>query len=75
MSIAGAVDMLADIRWNESMVSIVGAFAIPVTYIIASHWYRLGRARSENALKREMVARGMSAEEIERVMATDKKDE
>ena len=65
--------MLAEIRWNESMIAVAGAFAIPITYTIASHWYRLGKARSENSLKREMVARGMSADEIERVIGADKK--
>ena len=60
--------MLAEIRWNESTIAVAGAFAIPIVSIIGSYWYKLGRTRSENALKREMVARGMSADEIERVM-------
>ena len=61
--------MLAEIIWNEKTIAIVGAFAVPITYAIASHWYRLGRVRSENTLKREMIARGMSPDDIERVMA------
>jgi hypothetical protein len=64
--------MLADIVWNEKTIAVIGAFAVPISYTIMSYWYRLGRARSENALKREMVARGMTADEIERVIAAPK---
>ena len=41
---------------------------IPVTAIIATFWCGAVKARSANALKQSMVERGMSAEEIERVL-------
>lgn len=45
------------------MLVVVG---IPV---VASYWYKTVVRTSENDLKRSMVERGMSAEEIERVIA------
>ncbi len=42
---------------------------IPIVGIVAFYWYRAQKVNSENRLKRSMVERGMSAEEIERVLA------
>src|SRR5262245_61283511 len=41
---------------------------IPITAIIATFWTNAVKVRSANALKQSMVERGMSAEEIERVL-------
>ena len=41
---------------------------IPVTAIIAVFWSKAVRVRSRTALKQSMVERGMSVEEIERVL-------
>jgi hypothetical protein len=49
-------------------VSVVMA-GIPLASILGWYWFRLHQTRSENALKRSMVERGMSAADIERVMA------
>ena len=46
-----------------------GAFmAIPIIGIIAGTWYKIEQTKSVNNLKRKMVERGMSADEIERVI-------
>ena len=44
-------------------------FAIPIVAIIAGAWVSIERMRSQNDLKRSMVERGMSVEEMERVLA------
>jgi len=36
---------------------------------IAAYWWKVRKAETEAALKHDMLARGMSAEEIERVLA------
>ena len=61
--------MLAEIVWNQNTLGVVGAFSIPIVGIIAGCWVAVEKARSEHDLKRRMVERGMSVEEIERVMA------
>lgn len=61
--------MLAEIIWNERTLSVVGAFAIPIVGIICGVWHSVAVTTSQNELKRSMIERGMSAEEIERVLA------
>lgn len=61
--------MLADIVWNENTIAIVCVFAVPVVAILAVFWAQVEHRKSDNELKRSMVERGMSAEEIERVIA------
>jgi hypothetical protein len=46
------------------LVAIVGGLLIPIVYLIG----RMRQTELEINLKYEMVARGMSAEEIERVL-------
>ena len=46
------------------IVAIVGGLLIPIVYLIG----RMRQTELEINLKNEMIARGMSAEEIERVM-------
>jgi len=47
--------------------------------MIAHYWYKLEKHKADNQLKRSMIERGMSVEEIERVLAAtspkDKDDE
>jgi len=50
-------------------VAVIMGCLIPVVAIISSFWYKGQKARSENNLKRAMVERGMSVEEIERVLS------
>ena len=61
--------MLAEIIWNQNTIAVVCVFAVPITAIIATFWSQVERRKSDNDLKRSMVERGMSAEEIERVIA------
>jgi hypothetical protein len=46
------------------VVTIMVCFPVAVTY-----WYKFKKAELDTSLKRDMVARGMSVEEIERVLA------
>jgi hypothetical protein len=61
--------MLADIIWDEKTLAVGGAFAVPIVAICATYWFKLGKSRSDNQLKRDMIARGMSVDEIERIIA------
>ena len=61
--------MLADILWNEATLAIVMGCAIPIAAIVCIAWCKVAKSTSENDLKRRMVERGMSADEIERVLA------
>lgn len=54
--------------WNLATIGCVMALSIPIVAIIATYWYKWNRSREEIDLKRKMVERGMSAEEIERVL-------
>jgi hypothetical protein len=42
---------------------------VPLASILGWYWLKLHQTRSDNALKQSMVERGMSADEIERVIA------
>jgi hypothetical protein len=66
--------MLAEIQWNQGMIAVVMVFSVPICAIIGGVWYKIERTRSDNDLKRTMVERGMSAEEIERVIAAKTPD-
>jgi len=61
--------MFSEIVWDAGTITMAGAFAIPLAAIIGGTWYKLEKAKSDNRLKQRMVERGMSAEEIERVLA------
>jgi hypothetical protein len=61
--------MLGEIIWNEDTIGIVSTMAVPVAIVFIACWMHVERRKSDNALKRRMVERGMSAEEIERVIA------
>ena len=61
--------MLAEIIWNESRIAIALGCMIPIVAIVGSCWRRIEKTRSDNELKRGMIERGMSADEIERVLA------
>jgi hypothetical protein len=61
--------LLSEIVWDEATIAIVGTFAVPLAVILAGAWYKLNKVRSDNDLKRTMIERGMSVEEIERVIA------
>jgi len=61
--------MLGEIIWNEKSLAVLMVFSVPIVAIIAGAWVGIERMRSQNDLKRSMVERGMSVEEMERVLA------
>jgi hypothetical protein len=65
--------LLAEITWSGETIMAVGMVlamaGIPLASILGWYWYKLHQTRSDNALKQSMIARGMSAADIERVMA------
>jgi len=65
----GAVNMLAEILWNQNTIAVVCVFAVPIVAIIAGVWSKVESRKSDNDLKRSMVERGMSADEIEPILA------
>ena len=70
--------MLAEQLWHRifdmpQIPFIIGG-VIAITGIIASYWYKAQKLQSENALKRTLVERGLSADEIERIIAAQAKE-
>ena len=53
---------------DPAITAIVFALCIPIVGIIAHFWHETVVVRSNNELKRDMLERGMSAQEIERVI-------
>ena len=66
---------MGDIFSNPAVASIVMVFAIPIVGIVAGVWADVAKNRDLAELKRSMVNRGMSADEITQVIhAGTKKD-
>ena len=61
--------MLAEIIWNQQTLGVVMALSIPIVAIVGGLWFKIEHVRSDNELKRSMVERGMSVEEIERILS------
>jgi signal transduction histidine kinase len=61
--------MPGDIIWDQNTIAVVCVFAVPIVAIIAGVWSQVERRKADNELKQSMIDRGMSAEDIERVMA------
>lgn len=53
---------------RPEMVAIAGAFTIPIVAIVVYYWHEVAKARSANDVKKTMILRGMSVDEIERVL-------
>jgi hypothetical protein len=51
------------------VISVGGAFLVAIVAIIVGSWSQVRRREMDTSLKQEMLARGMSAEEIERVLS------
>ena len=47
---------------------IILCFSIPIIAIIGYYWHEVLKNRSNNELKKSMLERGMSAQEIEKVI-------
>lgn len=70
--------MLAEINWNGlfrvEVISIIMGCLIPITWAIATAWKGIEKNKSDNALKRSLVERGLSIDEIERVLSAGASD-
>jgi len=62
------LSLLSEIVWNKETIMMTLIFGLPIVAVAAGTWYQLNKVRSDNELKQSMIERGMSAEEIERVM-------
>jgi hypothetical protein len=64
------MDMLSKLEGGEiiAAISVLGGLLIAITAIIAAHWRGVRHAEMETNLKQQMLARGMSAAEIEQVL-------
>ncbi len=60
--------------WFETLVSrpevipLLGGFGVAIVVVIMGTWHRMEKTRANAELKRTMLDRGMSVEEIERVI-------
>ncbi len=50
-------------------LAIIMGCLIPISAILGHFWFSAQKNKQNNALKQSMVERGMSAEEIERVIS------
>lgn len=70
--------MLADAGWGELFkmpnVAIFMGCMIPIVASVAAAWRGIERTKSDNALKRSLVERGLSIDEIERVLSAGRRD-
>lgn len=64
--------MLADAFWSSlfemPQIAIVMGSLSSIAVVLGIVWYQVERVKSNNELKRSLVDRGMSSEEIERIM-------
>ena len=57
-------------HWFQPQITVpILIFAIPIVAIVAAFWHASIKTRAETELKRQMIEAGMSAEDIERVLA------
>ena len=61
--------MLSAIDWNVGSIATVMGCLIPIVAIISAALYKAIKTTSENDLKRSMVERDWSANEVEQVLA------
>lgn len=59
---------MSDVFTNTMFIFFVSIAAICVGPAVAHYWWKVQRDRNETELKRDMVAHGMSADEIIRVL-------
>lgn len=71
--------MLAEKGWQVifgmPQIAIIMGCLIPIVSVIANYWFKAQKTQSENVLKRTLVERGLSASEIERIMAAGNEEE
>lgn len=62
---------MADLLRNPVLIVFTSSTICAAVPVIAHYWYRIRRAELDAILKQEMLARGMNADEIERVLRAD----
>ena len=55
-------------------IAVIMGCLIPIAGMIAGYWYKAQKVRSEHELKRTLVDRGLSVDEIERIIAVRPKE-
>ncbi len=55
-------------------IAVIMGCLIPIAGVICAAWYKTQKARSDNELKHVLVQRGMSADEIERIVSAGQAD-
>ncbi len=70
--------MLAEQFWhkifNMPQILFIIMGLIAIAGITANFWFKAEKLRSENALKRTLAERGLSADEIERIVSARAKE-
>lgn len=64
--------MLAEFEWTTEKVAIVAFCAIPIVMTIAGFWAQAAKARALAELKMRLAEKGMTADEISRVVEAGK---
>ena len=62
---------------DPGTLTILFLFGTPIMAVIAYYCYRIAKINSDNELKRRLVERGLSVDEIERIIkaGTEKDDD
>ena len=71
--------MLAYSLWESifrmPQIAVIMGCLVPIAAILGYFWYSIKKNKQNNDLKQSMVERGMSAEEIERVISAGAQDD
>jgi hypothetical protein len=71
--------MLADATWatmfEMPQIAIIMGCLIPIAGILGGIWYKIEKTKSNNELKRSLIDRGFSVEQIERIIAAGEEEE
>jgi hypothetical protein len=71
--------MLANAMWagmfQMPQIAIIMGGLTAMVIALGMTWYRVEKVRSNNELKRSLVERGLSVEEIERIVEAGQKEE
>ena len=64
------LELLTELNGGEliGLIAVVGAMLVAAIKVIAGSWQRTRCTEIEASLKHDMLERGMSADEIERVL-------
>ena len=62
---------MADSILRPDILAIIAGCMIPIVAIVGGLWSKTVREKSKNELKRAMVERGMTADDIELVLGAD----